>query len=114
MTTTNRKARPVEPLRQPSVIREVLAEAALLSQGLLENFNLPQGPDPVHQVALEEGVTRLLSVRDALCPVIDADGALRNWLVDVVRQVRRGNPGAGRYELERVGKRLDALRAEWA
>jgi hypothetical protein len=48
----------------------------------------------------EDGIAKLLRLRVALDAVVDSDGALGNWLVDVVCAVRRGNSGSARYELD--------------
>jgi hypothetical protein len=61
----------------------------------------------------EIGVQGLLKVQTNFQPLLDRDGFLRNWLVDAVREMRRGNPGAARYELNQLRRRLAAELAKW-
>jgi hypothetical protein len=100
------------PLPSP-VVCGALDEAITLANTLLLEFGDPPALNERQRWGLDEGIAELLTIRDTLELVLDSDGFLRNWLVDVVRQVRRGNPGAARFELDQVSKRLEALRAQW-
>jgi hypothetical protein len=101
------------PAPPPHNVLPAIDRAISLANTLLTAFDGPSGLDGPRRQEVEDGVAELLHIRDALAPLLDPDGFLRNWLVDVVREIRRGTPGAARYELDQVSKRLEALRAQW-
>jgi hypothetical protein len=70
-------------------------------------------PTRAQRRQLEDLLAPLVLAVDLPWELIDIDGSLRNWLTDVVRELRRGNPGAARFELDQVCKRLRSIRDAW-
>jgi hypothetical protein len=70
-------------------------------------------PNRAQHRQIEDLLAPLVLAVDPPWELIDIDGSLRSWLTDVVRELRRGNPGAARFELDQVCKRLQSIRDGW-